>query len=186
MQAESLFRRALAAREKAAGEHDQETLATLEALALLLHTRGKLADAIELFTRARESKRSILGAEHPETLNVVCELGLCHHSQGDLLTADLADATHVYVASLCFDDALLARLSERLSTPGVAPRLRALATLRAFPRGFAPAALPWRETRRIEMSWSRHGSGTKSRSAGSSSIRPQCRVCGGRSRHWAR
>ena len=80
--------------------------------------------------------------------------------EGDLLTADLADATHVYVASLCFDDALLARLSERLSTPGVAPRLRALATLRAFPRGFAPAALPWRETRRIEMSWSRHGSGT--------------------------
>ena len=54
-------------------------------------------------------------------------------SKGDILRCELADVTHAYVASLCFDDTLLGALSARLGEPGVAPRLRALATLRPFP-----------------------------------------------------
>ncbi|CAK0834695.1 unnamed protein product [Prorocentrum cordatum] len=56
--------------------------------------------------------------------------------EGDLLLADLAEATHVYLSSLCFGDALLARVAERLVRD--APRLRAVASLRALPSGRPP------------------------------------------------
>lgn len=50
--------------------------------------------------------------------------------QADLLRAEIEDATKVYVASLVFPGAFMARLGERLAT---LPKLETVATLKRFP-----------------------------------------------------
>ncbi|CAJ1422810.1 unnamed protein product [Effrenium voratum] len=55
-----------------------------------------------------------------------------HLLQGDMLTADLSQATHIFISSLCLGDHLLGKLVEKLSRE--ATSLNSLASLRALPR----------------------------------------------------
>ncbi|CAJ1343481.1 unnamed protein product [Effrenium voratum] len=55
-----------------------------------------------------------------------------HLLQGDMLTADLSQATHIFISSLCLGDHLLGKLVEKLSRE--ATSLHSLASLRALPR----------------------------------------------------
>lgn len=73
--------------------------------------------------------------------------------QGDLLAADVSKATHIFVASLCFNDALLDRLTDKLANE--ATRLRTVATLRRFPQGLPGFNITGRI--RIETSWNGKG-----------------------------
>mmetsp|Transcript_11925 Transcript_11925/g.42663 ORF Transcript_11925/g.42663 Transcript_11925/m.42663 type:complete len:171 (+) Transcript_11925:87-599(+) len=73
--------------------------------------------------------------------------------QGDMLRAEVGEATHIFVSSLCFSTGVLARLVRKLSSE--ATNLKVVATLREFPcelPGFALA-------KRIEadMSWTADG-----------------------------
>ena len=52
-------------------------------------------------------------------------------TEGDLFDINVSRATHVYTASLCFTDDMMKRL--RIKLEGECPRLRCVATLRAFP-----------------------------------------------------
>lgn len=69
--------------------------------------------------------------------------------EGDMFEVDVSRATHVYVASLCFTEPLLARLAQKLAAE--APRLRGVATLKPFPQGLPGFELARRF--RAEMSW---------------------------------
>jgi hypothetical protein len=71
--------------------------------------------------------------------------------EDDILAADISDATHVYVSSLCFNDALLAAVGAKLARE--APRLLAVASLRPFPSGAVPPLVQRYEVHPIEMSW---------------------------------
>ncbi|CAK0889231.1 unnamed protein product, partial [Prorocentrum cordatum] len=53
--------------------------------------------------------------------------------EGDLFEVDVSEATHIYLASLCFSDGMLSRVAGKLSAE--AARLRAVASLRRFPGG---------------------------------------------------
>ena len=87
---------------------------------------------------------------------------------GDCAAADawqsggaLADATVVYVASLCFGDELMQRLSERLVE---SPRVRTVATLKPFAGGLGGGFVAVDPPEACEMSWTalrpnEHGDG---------------------------
>jgi len=77
VQAEPLYRRALAIREKASGPEHPHTATSLNNLALLLKTQGKYDDAEPLYRRALAIREKALGPEHPDTatsLNNLAEL----------------------------------------------------------------------------------------------------------------
>lgn len=59
--------------------------------------------------------------------------GAVHFVEADLFEADVAEVTHVYVASLCFSDSMLLRLARKLAAE--AHRLQVVAALRRFPLG---------------------------------------------------
>jgi len=77
--------------------------------------------------------------------------------QGDLFEVDVTDASHIYVASLCFTSEMMERLGDKLANE--ASRLKCVATLKPFPK-----RLDWRfgtpTVEYVEMSW------TKSRGEG--------------------
>lgn len=69
--------------------------------------------------------------------------------QGDFFDQDLTNATHVYVASLCFTDTMMQDLEHKLK---VLPKLKCVASLKKFPT--------WAHSRSeyVEMTWTRpHG-----------------------------
>jgi hypothetical protein len=84
--------------------------------------------------------------------------------EGDLFGLDISEATHIYIASLCFSDDMLIRLVDKIENEGSS--LEIVATLRPFPlqdvhreRGeartkhFKLGDNPWIEY--IEMSWTK-------------------------------
>mmetsp|Transcript_125441 Transcript_125441/g.354852 ORF Transcript_125441/g.354852 Transcript_125441/m.354852 type:complete len:301 (-) Transcript_125441:264-1166(-) len=71
--------------------------------------------------------------------------------QGDMFLQDVREATHVYVASLCFHDPMLDRLARKLAAEGT--RLSFVATLRRFPHGMNGFDEVGHVT--AEMSWTR-------------------------------
>jgi len=78
-------------------------------------------------------------------------------TQGDLFVADVGEITHAFVASLCFNDAMLSRLAKKLEMD--APKLQAITSLRPFRpdlHGFLPPS-------RInaEMSWTKTTGGSQ-------------------------
>jgi hypothetical protein len=77
--------------------------------------------------------------------------------EGDLFQMDLSSATHVYVASLCFTDAMMQRLAHKLRDEG--DKLQVVATLKPFPQDF-DQRLGIPQKKFLEMSW------TKSRGNG--------------------
>jgi tetratricopeptide (TPR) repeat protein len=73
-QAASLFRDALAIREKALGPEHPETAASLNNLALLLGDLGEFAGARPLYERALAIREKVLGPEHPDTAETLNSL----------------------------------------------------------------------------------------------------------------
>ena len=77
------------------------------------------------------------------------------------LRSPLTDATVVYIASLCFDEALMQRLSERVAA---SPRVRTVATLKRFEGGIGGGFVAIDPPEACEMSWTalrpdEHGDG---------------------------
>eukprot|EP00439_Symbiodinium_sp_Y106_P052047 s15_g6.t4 len=70
--------------------------------------------------------------------------------QGDLLDADISQATHIFVSSLCFGEELLAEVTRKLGREASA--LRCAATLTALPQSRA-AGLRYRGSVFAEMTW---------------------------------
>eukprot|EP00747_Dinoflagellata_sp_TGD_P211741 gnl/TRDRNA2_/TRDRNA2_84931_c0_seq3.p1 gnl/TRDRNA2_/TRDRNA2_84931_c0~~gnl/TRDRNA2_/TRDRNA2_84931_c0_seq3.p1 ORF type:complete len:412 (-),score=68.51 gnl/TRDRNA2_/TRDRNA2_84931_c0_seq3:222-1457(-) len=92
--------------------------------------------------------------------------------EGDIFQVDISKATHIYVSSLCFDNEMLIRLALKLETE--APRLRAIAALRAFPNGVS--GFVERRLVEAEMTWSKRflgGSHVHLYERGSEHVRPE-------------
>ncbi len=73
--------------------------------------------------------------------------------QGDLFLTDISEATHIYVASLCFTDAMMDSLGDKIKSEG--RNLNYVATLKPFPITFEKDAGFRREARYVEMSWTK-------------------------------
>jgi tetratricopeptide (TPR) repeat protein len=69
-QAEPLYQRALAIREKMLGPDHPHTAQSLNNLALLYHSQGKYEQAEPLYQRALAIDEKALGAEHPTTVTI--------------------------------------------------------------------------------------------------------------------
>lgn len=70
--------------------------------------------------------------------------------QGDLLSANVGEATHVYLSSLCFDDHMMEQIVQKLKTE--ASCLQSIASLRALP-GSRVAGFRYKGSVDVEMSW---------------------------------
>merc|ERR1712062_17967 len=84
-------------------------------------------------------------------LNQAIPKGTVNLTQGDLFAVNVGEITHAYVASLCFNDAMLSRLAKKLEMD--APKLQAIASLRRFQtdlHGFLPP-----DRINAEMSWTK-------------------------------
>jgi hypothetical protein len=69
---------------------------------------------------------------------------------GDLFHADVSEATHIYVSSLCFTDDMMRRLEEKLTCSSL--KVESVASLREFPKqlfGTRP------RVEYVEMSWTK-------------------------------
>ena len=86
--ADSLFRRALEARERVLGPEHPDTLNSVNNLASLLLRKGDYAGADPLVRRALEARERVLGPEHPDTLSSVDNLAVLLSSKGDYAGAD--------------------------------------------------------------------------------------------------
>lgn len=70
-------------RDHAAGESaEADTLTAIGSLAVLLHARGRLAEAEPLYREVLDARRRILGNDHPRTLGSINNLGMVLHSLG--------------------------------------------------------------------------------------------------------
>lgn len=72
--------------------------------------------------------------------------------QGDLFETDISEATHIYVASLCFSEEMMNDLGMKIKNEG--QNLVYVATLKPFPSSFEEAGFV-REARYVEMSWTK-------------------------------
>jgi tetratricopeptide (TPR) repeat protein len=63
--AEPLFKRSLAIREKALGPNHPDVAASLRNLGILYYEHDRYADAEPLFKRALAIKENVLGSDHP-------------------------------------------------------------------------------------------------------------------------
>jgi tetratricopeptide (TPR) repeat protein len=83
-EAEEIFQRALASKEKALGTDDPSTLVTVHNLGMIYRAQGKLNEAEEMYLRALAGNVKALGADHTSTLSTVLNLGLLYQNQGRL------------------------------------------------------------------------------------------------------
>ena len=86
-QAATLFRDALAIREKVLGPKHPNTATSLNKLAVLLRDQGDLAGARPLFERALAIYEKVLGPEHPHTATSLHGLATLMQDRGDSLGA---------------------------------------------------------------------------------------------------
>ena len=86
--AETLFRRALEARERLLGPGHPDTLTSVNNLAALLRAKGDYAAAEPLNRRALEVREQLLGPEHPDTLTSVNNLADLLLAKGDYAAAE--------------------------------------------------------------------------------------------------
>ena len=91
--AERLYRRSLAIREKAQGPDHRQTATSLSNLAVLLQARGDLAGAEPLYRRALAIREKALGPNHPDTAATRSELAGLVEARGDLAGRLLCHAT---------------------------------------------------------------------------------------------
>ncbi len=81
-EAEPLYRRALAIREKVLGAEHPDTAASLNDLAAVLEARGRYGEAEPLHRRALAIDEKVLGAEHPNTAASLSNLAKVLDDQG--------------------------------------------------------------------------------------------------------
>ncbi|KAJ5893859.1 hypothetical protein N7495_005550 [Penicillium taxi] len=90
-EAEEMYQRALAGKEKALGPDHTSTLDTVNNLGNLYRDQGKLKEAEEMYQRALAGYEKALGLQHEThapTLNTVNNLGLLYSDQGKLKEAE--------------------------------------------------------------------------------------------------
>jgi tetratricopeptide (TPR) repeat protein len=83
-EAQPLYERALAIREKVLGPEHPDTAASLNILARLLQYKGNLAGARPLLDRALMIREKVLGPEHPDTALTLDNLASVLKDQGNL------------------------------------------------------------------------------------------------------
>jgi tetratricopeptide (TPR) repeat protein len=86
-EAQALFERALAGREKELGPDHPSTLISVNNVAVLLQDQGRLKEAQPLYERALDGKEKELGPNHPSTLTSVNNLARLLKAQGRLQEA---------------------------------------------------------------------------------------------------
>ncbi|KAJ5517508.1 hypothetical protein N7527_009068 [Penicillium freii] len=87
-EAEDMYHRALAGREKFLGPDHTSTLDTVNNLGNLYSDQAKLQEAEEMYLRALAGYKRALGSDHMSTLNTVNNLGLLYSYQGKLKEAE--------------------------------------------------------------------------------------------------
>jgi tetratricopeptide (TPR) repeat protein len=87
-EAEDLYKRALAGREKILGINHPETLMTLNNYAGILNDKGDLDGSIDAYRRAYLTKLDVLGKHHPSTLVSLSNLVMRTREKGDLIEAE--------------------------------------------------------------------------------------------------
>jgi len=75
-EAEQMYFRALAGKEKALGPDHTSTLDTVNSLGKLYRDQGKLDKAEQMYLRALDGKEKALGPDHKLTLDTVHNLGI--------------------------------------------------------------------------------------------------------------
>ncbi|KAJ5195474.1 uncharacterized protein N7498_008912 [Penicillium cinerascens] len=83
-EAEEMYQRALAGKEKALGPDHTSTLNTVNNLGLLYADQGKLKEAEEMYQRALAGLEMALGPDHISTRHVANNLGVLYKDQGKL------------------------------------------------------------------------------------------------------
>jgi len=81
-QAEPLYQRALAIREKQLGSEHPNTATSLNNLAVLYRAQGKYEQAEPLYQRALVIRKKQLGSEHPDTATSLNNLAELYRAQG--------------------------------------------------------------------------------------------------------
>ena len=79
--AEPLYKRSLAIREKALGPDHPAVAAALNNLALLYHQQGRHADAEPLYRRSLAIREKAFGPDHPDITNSLNSFALLYHAQ---------------------------------------------------------------------------------------------------------
>ncbi|KAJ5389767.1 uncharacterized protein N7496_000835 [Penicillium cataractarum] len=87
-EAEEMYHRALAGKEKALGPDHSSTLSTVNSLGNLYSNQGKLREAEEMYQRALEGWEKALVPDNTSTLNTVNNLGSLYSDQGKLQEAE--------------------------------------------------------------------------------------------------
>jgi hypothetical protein len=108
------------------------------------------ASAVETWSKIQDNARKIRNMEEDSLDGASVQL-----IEGDIFDYDMSSTTHIYVASLCFSEAMMHRLGYKLKQE--ASELRCIATLKEFPSWFAKEFGKPR-VEYIEMTWTRpHG-----------------------------
>jgi tetratricopeptide (TPR) repeat protein len=81
-EAEQMYMRALARKEKALGRDHISTLGTVNNLGNLYCDQGKLDEAEQMYMRALAGSEKALGRDHTSTLVTVNNLGNLYRDQG--------------------------------------------------------------------------------------------------------
>ncbi|MEO0415519.1 MAG: tetratricopeptide repeat protein, partial [Verrucomicrobiota bacterium] len=81
-EAEPLYKRALAIREKQLGADHPDTATSLNNLAVLYYEQGKYKEVEPLYKRALAIKEKQLGADHPGTATTLSNLASLYNNQG--------------------------------------------------------------------------------------------------------
>jgi len=101
-EAEPLYERALAIREKVLGAEHPDTAQSLNNLAVLYYNQGRYAEAEPLYVRALAIAEKVLGAEHPDTASSLNNLAALYNNQGRY-----ANAEPLYVRALAIREKVL-------------------------------------------------------------------------------
>ena len=88
VEAEPLYKRALAIDEKAVGPEHPEVATILDNLASLYDAQGRYAEAEPLHKRALAIAEKALGSEHPDTATSLNNLALLYQDQGKYAEAE--------------------------------------------------------------------------------------------------
>ena len=121
--------RALAIREKALSPEHPDVAASLNNLAMLLHSQGRYVEADPLYQRALVVLEKSLGRDHPSVATALNNIALFHSAQGNY-----ADAEPLAKRSLAIREKALGP-----GHPGVAISLNNLAELYRMQRKYAEA-----------------------------------------------
>ncbi|KAL7271320.1 hypothetical protein RUND412_005928 [Rhizina undulata] len=82
VQAEELYRRAIAVYEKARGKDHPSSLDTIQCMAYVLYVQERNDEALELYKRVLDGKEKASGRDHPSIFNVLNDMALVITSQG--------------------------------------------------------------------------------------------------------